>query len=261
MAYEQILSETDGRVGIIRLNRPEKLNAWGPEMAGEMEDQIQRWNDDDDIGAFVVTGEGRAFCAGADLDRFSRRIDETPSRSEESNFSNSITDLLRISKPSVFALNGYAVGVGLTMTLPGDVRIASTDALLSIRFIKVGLMPELGSTRLLPQLVGLGHATDMCLTGRMVDADEAMRIGLVTEVVEPDQLMEAAMKKARELAANPTPAVMLVKQLLADNPSESRLDLVMEREQVRDRIARNWPEHAEALSAFNEKREPKFFDK
>ena len=260
MTYEQISSETDGRAGIIRLNRPEKLNAWTSTMDAELQHQITNWNEDDDIGAFVITGEGRAFCAGADLGGFGRRLEETPTRAEETRFSSPFTHLLRRSKPSVIAFNGYGVGVGLTMALPADVRIASTEALLSIRFIKVGLMPELGSTRLLAQIVGTGHATDMCLTGRMVGADEALRMGLVSEVVEPDQLMDSALAKAHELAANPTPAVMLIKELLAANPLESDLDLVMEREQVRDRLARKWPEHAEAVQAFAEKREPRFYD-
>ncbi len=260
MTYEHILSETDGRVGIIRLNRPEKLNAWTDTMNRELQDQVGRWNDDDGIGAFVVTGEGRAFCGGADMDGFGTRLDHTPTRAEQTKFSSPLTHLLRQGKPSVFAIHGYAVGVGLTMALPGDVRIAATDALMSIRFIRVGLVPELGSTRLLAQIVGLGHATDMSLTGRMVNAEEALRMGLVTAVVEPDQLFDTAMEKARQLAENPTPAVMLVKELLADNPVEGDLDVVMEREQVRDRLARTWPEHAEAVRAFAEKRKPNFFE-
>lgn len=258
MTYEQILTETRGRVGVIRLNRPEKLNAWTDQMNRELVDQISQWNDDDGIGAFILTAEGRAFCAGADMQGFGQRLETTRSRSEETQFSATITNLLRKSKPSVVAFNGYAMGIGLTMALPADVRLASTEARLSIRFIKVGLMPELGSTRLLAQIVGLGHSTDMCLTGRIVEADEALHMGLVTAVVEPDQLFDTAMAKASELADNPTPAVMLVKELLANNPLEPNLDLAMEREAVRDRLAQGWPEHAEAVSAFAEKREPNF---
>jgi len=258
MSYEQIVTETHGRVGVLRLNRPEKLNAWTSTMNAEMVDQITKWNADDSIGAFIMTAEGRAFCAGADMQGFGQRLKTTRSRADETQFSATITNLLRESKPSVVAFNGYAMGIGLTMALPADVRIASTEARLSIRFIKVGLMPELGSTRLLAQIVGLGHSTDMCLTGRIVEADEALRMGLVTAVVDPDELMDTAMAKASELANNPTPAVMLVKQLLAVNPLEANLDLAMEREAIRDRLAQGWPEHAEAVSAFAEKREPNF---
>jgi 2-(1,2-epoxy-1,2-dihydrophenyl)acetyl-CoA isomerase len=259
MAYEQIVTETRGRVGIIKLNRPEKLNAWTAKMSAELADQIQAWNADDGIGAFIITGEGRGFCAGADIGGFSDRLDEKPDRLEETRFGYSFTHLLRDSKPSVIAFNGYAMGVGLTLALPADIRIASESAGLSIRFIKMGLMPELGSTRILAELVGLGHATDMCLTGRIVPAGEALKMGLVSEVVAPDKLMDAAMAKANEISNNPTPSVMLIKQLLATNPTEPNLDAVMEREGVRDRIARKWPEHEEAIRAFQEKREPNFF--
>ena len=129
---------------------------------------------------------------------------------------------------------------------------------MSIRFIKMGLMPELGSTRLLAQLVGLGHATDMCLTGRMVPADEALRMGLVTAVVPNDQLFETGLAKATEIAENPSHAVMMIKELLAKNPLDPDLEAVMERELLRDQIARRMPDHAEAVTAFREKRPAAF---
>jgi 2-(1,2-epoxy-1,2-dihydrophenyl)acetyl-CoA isomerase len=260
MTYEQILTETDDRVGIIRLNRPSKLNAWTNVMAGELQDQIGKWNDDPGIGAIVITGEGRAFCAGADLGGFAQRIVENEGtvapvpRSRGGN----ITTFLRRSKPTVAAINGYAAGVGLTFILPCDVRIASTQARLSIRFIKMGLMPELGSTRLLAQIVGLGHATDMCLTGRFVEADEALRMGLVSAVTQPDALLETALAKAREIANNPTRAVMWIKELLEKNPLDDDLERVMEREQVRDEAGRRTADHREAVTAFREKREARF---
>jgi 2-(1,2-epoxy-1,2-dihydrophenyl)acetyl-CoA isomerase len=162
------------------------------------------------------------------------------------------------SKPSVVAVNGYAMGVGLTFILPCDVRIAAEDARLSIRFVRVGLVPELGSTRLLSQIVGLGNATEMCLTGRMVEGAEARAIGLVTAVVPKDQLFDVALAKAEELAGNPTPIVMLIKDLLARNALEPELRTVMEREGMHDRAARKLPSHAEAVKAFQEKREPRF---
>jgi 2-(1,2-epoxy-1,2-dihydrophenyl)acetyl-CoA isomerase len=260
MAYQEILTETQGRVGIIRLNRPRRLNAWTDTMSGEIGEQITNWNDDDGIGAIVLTGEGRAFCAGADIGNFAKRV-ETNREGQGEQLSRggyNMTSLLRESKPTVAAINGYAVGVGLTMILPCDVRIASTAAQLSIRFIKMGLMPELGSTHLLAQLVGLGNATDMCLTGRMVPADEAHRMGLVTEVTEPDDLLATAIAKADEIANNPTRAVMMIKELLRKNPMEDDLTAVMEREGLRDQIARRLPDHAEAVSAFLEKRPPQF---
>jgi len=260
MIYEQILTETNGRVGIIRLNRPAKLNAWTAQMAAEIHDQIERWNADPAVGAIILTGEGRAFCAGADIGGFAQRAERNARGDGEARGRSgySMTTFLRHSKPTVVAVNGYAAGVGLTIALPCDVRIASDTAKLSIRFVKVGLMPELGSTRLLAQIVGLGNAVDMCLTGRFVDADEALRMGLVSEVASGDRLMDAALAKAEEIANNPTAAVMMIKELLAKNPSEPDLDAVMEREQVRDEIARRLPDHSEAIVAFQEKRQPRF---
>ncbi|MYD98899.1 MAG: enoyl-CoA hydratase [Gammaproteobacteria bacterium] len=261
MAYEEILTETRNRVGIIRLNRPNKLNAWTETMSGEIVDAMGSWNDDDGVGAIVLTGEGRAFCAGADVGNFAKRV-ETNRKGEGEQLrrggGTNLTQFIRNSKPTIAAINGYAVGVGLTMILPCDVRIASTNANLSIRFIKMGLMPELGSTHLLAQLIGLGNATEMCLTGRMVPADEALRMGLVSAVTEPDELLPTAIAKAEEIANNPTRAVMMIKELLRKNPMEDDLDAVMEREGLRDQIARRLPDHAEAVAAFLNKRDPNF---
>ncbi len=261
MAYEEILTETRDRVGVIRLNRPNKLNAWTETMSGEIVDAMRGWNDDDGIGAIVLTGEGRAFCAGADVGNFAKRV-ETNREGQGEQLRRgggvNITQFIRNSKPTIAAINGYAVGVGLTMILPCDVRIASTNANLSIRFIKMGLMPELGSTHLLAQLVGLGNATEMCLTGRMVAADEARQMGLVTAVTAPDELLPTALAKAEEIANNPTRAVMMIKELLRKNPMEDDLDAVMEREGLRDQIARRLPDHAEAVAAFLDKRDPRF---
>lgn len=260
MAYEQILTETRDRVGIITLNRPDRLNAWTYQMADEIRGQIQAWNDDDGIGAIVMTGAGRAFCAGADLGDFAARVETNKQGSGEtlSRGGGGLTQFLHESKPTIAAINGYAVGIGLTMILPFDLRVAATGARLSIRFIKMGLMPELGSTRILSELVGLGHATDMCLTGRMVEAEEALHMGLVSAVTKPDDLLDTAIERADEIANNPTGAVMMIKELLGKNPLDRDLEAVMEREGLRDQIARRTADHREAVAAFGEKREAKF---
>ena len=261
MEYSAILTETQGRVGIIRLNRPQKLNAWNSTMSEEIVSQMTEWNNDPAIGAILMTGEGRAFCAGADIDGFAERAQANAQSGGGEPIRRggaSLTHFIRESKPTIAAVNGYAVGVGLTMILPFDIRIASTNAFLSIRFIKMGLMPELGSTRLLADLIGLGPATDMCLTGRMVPAGEALAMGLVTTVTEPDELEATALAKANEIANNPTQAVMMIKELLRRNPTDPDLEAVMERENIRDQIARRLPDHKEAIAAFKEKRQPNF---
>ena len=263
MAYETIITETRGNVGIIRFNRPDGLNAWTNKLNAEVQDQMTNWNADDSIGAMVLTGEGRAFMAGADLNDFADRVENAKAGDKSERMSvgggaYSLPEFIQKSKPTVAAVNGFAVGIGLTLILPCDVRIASTAGVMSIRFVKMGLMPELGSTRILSQLVGLGNATEMCLTGRMVPADEALRMGLVTQVTEPEDLVEAAIAKAAEIAGNPGNAVMAIKELLRKNPMDADLEAVMERESIRDQIARKHPNHEEAVSAFLEKREPKF---
>jgi enoyl-CoA hydratase/carnithine racemase len=226
-------------------------------MIAEATDQVETWNNDPRIGAFVITGAGRAFCAGADMGGFSNRLDADPDQ-DQIRFSAPWTLLLQRSKPSIAAINGYAIGVGLTMVLPCDLRFAARGAKLSIRFVRLGLMPELGSTRLLAQHVGLGRATDMCLSGRMVEADEAYHMGLLAGLAEPPDLLDVAVARADEIANNPTDAVMTIKEVLALNPLEPDLRAVMEREAVRDRIMRKWPSHREAIRAFQEKRDPRF---
>ena len=263
MVHEQILTETIGRVGVIRLNRPEKLNARTNQMSHEIKNQIATWNEDDSIGAIILTGEGRAFCAGADVGYFADRA-QANKKGEGEKIVQLIPEtyelptMLRRSKPTIAAINGYAIGVGLTMILPCDIRIASTEAKLSMRFIKMGLVPELGSTRILSELVGLGHATDMCLTGRIVGAEESLRMGLVSDVTPPDELFDKTLERANEIANNPTDAVMMIKELLEKNPMDPDLSAVMERESIRDQVARRLPDHDEAIEAFTQKREPEF---
>jgi enoyl-CoA hydratase/carnithine racemase len=250
---EPVLVSTRGRVGILSLNRPERLNAWSREMEAAFTAQIERWNEDPGIGAIVITGEGRAFCSGQDLASAS-----TPRAAPRPITGYPVTRLLRRSKPVVAAINGYAVGVGLTLLLPCDVRIMASTARVSMRFIKLATLPELGSTRLLAEIVGLGHATELCLSGRWIEADEALRVGLVTQVVEPGALLETAVATADEIANHPTPAAMLIKELFTLNSAEQNLDTVMEREQARGRVAQALPDRQEAIAAFLEKREPRF---
>ncbi len=163
------------RVGLITLNRPERLNAWSPEMARLVRDHIERCNEDPAVGAVVLTGAGRGFCSGADLRR-DRAADGGRRPAAEGE---PLTAFMQRSKPLIAAINGPAIGVGFTLTLCCDLRIASENARVSMRFVRIGLTPELGSTFILPQVTGLGAAAEMILTGRIIDAQEALRIGAV----------------------------------------------------------------------------------
>lgn len=262
-AYEQILFEQKGRVGIISLNRPEKLNAWTWEMNGEIADALERCNRDDSVGAIVITGQGRGFCAGADMQVFNAASD---SGDESTGVEQPSTPQRRLpleglhqqSKPILAAVNGPAIGVGLTMTLTMDLRIASDRARFSMRFVRMGVTPEALSSLYLPQVVGLANALELALTGRIIDADEALRFGLVSRVVPHDELMARTMELAAEIAANPSDAVFAAKQLLHRNMVESDHGQVA---RIEGRVIQEQYEsagHKEAVRAFIEKREPRF---
>jgi enoyl-CoA hydratase/carnithine racemase len=263
MGYEQILTEQRGDVLLLTLNRPERLNAWTPQMSIELTDAISSANDDRSIGAIVVTGAGRGFCAGADIGgQFAagmekRATDADPSPPTEVRVGEWVR-LCRSSKPLVAAINGPVIGVGLTMVLPFDQLIAAEGAKLSARFVKMGLVPELASSHFLVARCGFGPASWLALSGTTILADEAARIGLVDRVVPADRLLDEALAVATELAANPAPQLRMIKELLTLNAAETDLDLVQRREGAALEVAYRTPEHHEAVRAFLEKRPPSF---
>ena len=261
--YETILYERRARVGLITLNRPQKLNAWNPQMETEFIDAVNRAASDRQIGALVVTGAGRAFCAGGDISRWSQELGEEGERRRgspalERDGSPEVPIAVRRGKPIIAAINGPAIGIGLTMPLACDIRIASDRATLSARFVKVGLTPECGSTRYLPAVAGLDNALFLALTGRIIDAAEAKERGLVERVVPHERLMEEAMALAEEIAANPGDAVWAAKRLIHENAVEGDLRRVVTQEGYSIHEMRGLPDHVEAVRAFMEKREPRF---
>ncbi len=257
MDYEQIEVEDRGLVRLITLSRPERLNAWTRRMSHEMVAAIDEGNESDSIGAFVFTGAGRGFCAGADIgDEFAEgsSSDDPGPRPDRRDW----VSLIRESKPMVAAVNGPAVGVGLTMILPMDFLVAGQSARLSARFVRMGLVPELASSHYLVQRCGWGQASDLALSGRLASADEALEIGLVDKVVEDDQLLASAMERAESYAANPPAAVRMIKELLTANGVDGDLAAVQRRELQSLKVAMKSDDHQEAIAAFMEKREPNF---
>ena len=251
------MSISDG-VAILTLNRPDRLNAWTHQMGDELQQALRAGNSDEDVGAFVVTGAGRGFCAGADIkDLFAVQADSGEVRQGSEESSNWI-DVVRESKPVVAAVNGAAIGVGLTQILPMDFIIAASDAKLSCRFIKMGLVPELASSQFLVARCGLGQASELMLSGKTIDAIEAERIGLVDQVVEGSDLLAAAISTARSMGENPQVALQMVKQLITQNMTEKDLMEVQRREGKALTECYKSAEHKEAISAFLEKREPDF---
>ncbi len=258
MTYEQILFEIQDNIGILTLNRPDRLNAWTYTMSAELTDAIESCNDNPDVGAMVITGAGRGFCAGADIkDTFQARLDGEPAQRPKRNPTDWV-GLVRSSKPIVAAVNGASVGVGATMVLPCDVIVASESAKFAMGFIKMGLVPELASSHFLVQRMGIGRASEMCLSGRLYPAAEAYEQGLVDRLVPHEDLMQTATDIAKSFAANPAPQLRWVKQLLTQNGSATDLKAVQKIEGEMLQLAYNTPEHKEAVAAFLEKREPDF---
>jgi 2-(1,2-epoxy-1,2-dihydrophenyl)acetyl-CoA isomerase len=248
-----VLFERRDRAGLITLNRPDRLNAWTRDLGALLRERIEQCNADDGIGAIVLTGAGRGFCSGADLRPEPTDGSAPPPREEEP-----LPLFLQRSKPIIAAINGAAVGAGLTLPLACDVRIASERARFSMRFVRIGLTPEWGSTTFLPQIVGLGHASELVLTGRIIDATEAERIGLVNRVVPHEELIPRSLELANEIAFNPTPQVRWAKGLLQMNATSENIRAVLAHEMEVFGQAMRSPAFAEAGRAFVEKREPSF---
>jgi enoyl-CoA hydratase/carnithine racemase len=255
VSYQTITYEQLGSVGVITLNRPDRLNAWTPQMASEQAQAIRLANQDDEVGALVMTGAGRGFCAGADMrDTFGKRLDgDDPAGEGGSGGMPPDVDwvgLIRESKPLIAAVNGPAVGIGTTMILPFDLIVASERAKFGMLFIKVGLVPELASTRLLAQRVGFGRASEMCLTGDLYDGVEAHRMGLADQLAPAEELLGTAIGLAERIALNPAPQLRMIKRLLTDNPLETDLRAVQAREHELIRECWRSPEHKRAVEAF-----------
>ena len=262
-SYETLLVENKGRVALITLNRPDKMNAWSRKLEQEFLAALEQLNGDPSVHVIVVTGAGRAFCAGGDISGFNEALGgrngpSGPSPLTAEDGSPEVPIALSRSKPVIAAINGHAVGIGLTMPLACDIRIASDRAKFSVRFVKVGLTPECGSTRYLPLVAGMGNALYMALTGRIIEADEALRRGLIDQIVPHEKLMDEAMALAEEIAANPPSAVWATKRIIHENAGETDIRRVVTREGFAIRTARGVPDHAEAVKAFLEKREPNF---
>ncbi len=203
--YEMIRYEVREGIATIAFDRPEKLNAYTPEMGEETVAAFERAREDEAARVVILTGVGRAFCAGVDLDTFrAQMVGESPSKGpklgEEEFVRTWPLELVEYPKPVIAAINGAAYGVGVTMTLGCDVRIAARSAVLGLNFTRLGVLPGLGSTHHLPRLVGIGKASELVLSAAMLSAEEAYEIGLVQRVVDDDALMGEARALALAMA-------------------------------------------------------------
>lgn len=259
--YQEIEVEQQGRVQIIRFNRPDSMNSLSSTMSNEFSEAIERANDDPEIGAIVSTGNGRAYCAGADMSGFARRqAGEARTEAQTTRPSPWDSEFLSQSKPIIAAVNGAAIGAGLTGPLHFDTIIASTKARFSMRFAAIGMTPELESTWMLPKVIGLHRANEMMLTGRIYSAQEALEIGLVHRLVEPEELIPAAVALGQEIAGNADVTLRQIKRLIWQDLKDHDFELSKKRGYESFIASTTSLEAREATSAFREKRPPRYHE-
>lgn len=214
MNLECFLYEIKDSILILTMNRPEVRNAWNRRMHDEYLRVLEKVNDDDSIRVMIITGTPPAFSSGTDLKSFSEGADSFKTSLSSGGAGNQITLMRRYKKPIIAAINGAAVGMGATLPLMCDIRIASESAKICFRFTHIGVVPEFASPYMLPRIIGLGRAMDLCLTARTIGAREALEMGYVTRVVPDDQLMNTAMEIARDLAFKKEHAVRMTREML-----------------------------------------------
>lgn len=258
MAESVLLDIRDG-VATITLNRPDVLNSFDGPMGARLQQILVDLHGNDDCRSVVLTGAGRAFCAGQDLEDVKPVPGETPRLGNivRERFNPIVTALRALPKPVVCGVNGVAAGAGANLAFACDIIFASAKALFIQSFCKVGLVPDTGGTYFIPRTVGLSKAAELMMLGDRITAEEALRLGLVSRVTDPDELASAVRDTAEQLARMPTYGLGLIKQALTrtfSNTLEEQLDLEAE---LQDKAGRS-SDYAEGVDAFINKREPKF---
>lgn len=256
-----LIERPSAQIVVARLNRPERLNAITFEMFDEFIELQADVDADNDARVLIITGEGRAFCAGLDLD-LAAELPKMPAAvmlAGQVTWARSVAGFRTMDKPVIAAVNGAAAGAGMAIALAADIRVASTSAKFNAAFIKIGLTGgDVGTSWLLPRLIGLGRAYEMLLTGRFVKAEEALRIGLVTDVCEPEALMDKALALAELICMNSPVGVRLTKQVVQLNVDAPSLEAAIALENRNQVLAVQTADMSEALNAFREKRTPRF---
>ncbi len=259
MSYETILFEAADGVATITLNRPERLNAFTVTMGNEIADALWTCDANDEVRAVILTGNGRAFCAGADMqaggDTFKAYASERPGAPGEPQRP---MDPWKIRKPVIAAINGHAVGVGLTLAMQCDVRYAAKGSKLSFAFVRRGIIPELASHVIVPHVIGLSRAAELMLSGKTILAEEAEAIGLVSRALAPEEVYPAAVAFAKDIAENCAPASVAISKRLLWESLSPRIDEVRAKENALFAWASMQPDAAEGVRAFLEKRKPEW---
>jgi len=278
MNYNTLKYELSDHILTLTLNRPDQMNAFTVEMANELITVFEEASENDDVRVIVVTGAGKAFCAGMDLSKAGNvfglnedlqpTMDDMHNRLHDDEINNGIRDtggkvnlaIYDCKKPVIAAINGAAVGIGATMTCAMDIRLASEHAKVGFVFNKIGITPEACSTWFLPRLVGMSNALEWCYTGEILSADAVQAAGLVKAVYPADQLMEEAYILARKIAQHSPVAVALTRQMMYRNSAKSH---PIEAHKV-DSLAiyyQSLEDGKEGIASFLEKRKPEFKQK
>jgi enoyl-CoA hydratase/carnithine racemase len=266
MDFEQITTEVADRVLTITLNRPERLNAWTATMGRELIAAFDRADADDEVGAIIMTGAGRGYCAGADLSGGGETFDWSErARTGSVPRDNGGQFTLRVfasTKPVIAAINGPAVGVGVTMTLPMDIRLAADDARLGFVFARRGIVPEACSSWFLPRVVGISRAMEWVATGRVFSAQEGLEAGLLRSLHPAAELLDAARALAREIVDNTAPVSVALARRMMWTMLGAEHPMLAHRADSRGMFARGQSADAvEGVTSFLEKRPAKFTDR
>jgi 2-(1,2-epoxy-1,2-dihydrophenyl)acetyl-CoA isomerase len=257
--YETIKYEKGDSIATITLNRPDRLNAMSNRLLNELVASLGEADSDREVRAIIITGAGRGFCSGADLNPEEEATQDVARHPELFDlFGKMAVTLENARKPLLAAVNGAAVGAGLSLALGCDFRIASDQSRFSAIFVRRGLVPDGGASLLLPRIVGLSRAVEMLFLGDIIDAREAERIGLVSRVVPHQELMSVTRELAERLAKGPPLALELMKNITYRGLQHNNLALQVEAEAAANHITMASEDYAEGVRAFMEKREAQF---
>lgn len=265
MTYEAILYDVSEGVATITLNKPERLNAFDDQMLSEWADAVRTADQDRAVGAIIITGSGRGFCSGMNVAAEAGGSGILRTEATVADRRHSLRDrvhpipraLIQLEKPYIAAINGAAAGAGMDMATMADIRFASSTARVGMTYVRMGLIPGDGGAYMLPRIVGTQRALDMIWTGKMITAQEALEIGYLLAVYEPDELVPRVTEYARKIAQGPGVAVQLSKKLVyrsANIPFDEHLDIA----QMAMFVAQSTEDAREGPRAFMEKREPQF---
>ncbi len=258
MAYETILLDVKDRVATITLNRPKRMNAWTGRMAAELGDAMAACNENDEVRAVVLTGAGRAFCAGADMGGGKDTFGNFERRNREQTGRRGGLLPWQLDKPVIAAINGHAIGVGITYPMTCDIRLVAEDAKIQFAFVRRGVIPELASHVIVARVAGFSNAADLLFSGRIIRGSEAADLGLASAALPAKEVLPAALERARDIAVNTAPVSVAISKRLLWEGVTTAVPEMQKRELPLFKWAGNQADSREGVTAFLEKRTPEW---